>query len=229
MKSSEDFVPNERLRRARSLKGWSQADLAEQIGTSFEIVSRWERGVTIPSPYYRERLCVVLGQSAEDLGLVRGRPDAFTPPSTPLVLLASSHEDAEKAIVSQLKSALQERGFTLWSNRQVSRQGNGTAQTTLREIVRTAQVILVIVSPEARASRHVREALEAASRYQRPVCGVWIEGERWQECLPKGNGELAAPIDARGREDAVLLEETANELERAGLSSGELDRRDRGK
>jgi len=221
MKSSEDFVPNERLRRARSLKGWSQADLAEQVGTSFEIVSRWERGVTIPSPYYRERLCAVLGQSAEDLGLVRGRPDAFTPPSTPVVLLASSHEDAEKALVSQLKSALQERGFTLWSSRQLSRQGNGTAQPTLREIVRIAQVILVIVSPEARASRHVREALETASRYQRPVCGVWIEGEHWQECLPKGSDEMAAPIDARGRDDVVLLEEIATALERAGLASGE--------
>ncbi len=106
MKSSEEFVPNERLRRARSLKGWSQADLAEQVGTSFEIVSRWERGVTITSPYYRERLCAVLGQSAADLGLVRNHPDTFTPPSTPVVLLASSHEDAEKALVSQLTSAL---------------------------------------------------------------------------------------------------------------------------
>src|SRR5712691_11313579 len=221
MKSSEEFVPNERLRRARSLKGWSQADLAEQVGTSFEIVSRWERGVTIPSPYYRERLYAVLGQSAEDLGLVSARTGAFTPPSTPLVFFASSHEDAEKAIVSQLKTALQERGFTLWSSRQLSRQGNGNAQPTLREIVRTAQVILVIVSPEARASRHVREALETASRYQRPVCGVWIEGERWQECLPKGSGELAAPIDARGRADAVLLEEIATALERAGLGSRE--------
>ncbi len=221
MKSSEEFVHNERLRRARSLKGWSQADLAEQVGTSFEVVSRWERGVTVPSPYYRERLCKVLGRSAEDLGLLRSRPDAFTPPSTPLVFFASSHEDAEKAIVSQLKSALQERGFTLWSSRQFGRQGNRNAQTTLREIVRTAQVILVIVSPEARASRHVREALETASRYQRPVCGVWIEGERWQECLPKGSSDLAAPIDARGREDAVLLEEIANALEQAGLTSGE--------
>jgi transcriptional regulator with XRE-family HTH domain len=229
MKSSEEFVHNERLRRARSLKGWSQADLAEQVGTSFEVVSRWERGVTVPSPYYRERLCKVLGRSAEDLGLLRSRPDAFTPPSTSLVFFASSHEDAEKAIVSQLKSALQERGFTLWSSRQFGRQGNRNAQTTLREIVRTAQVILVIVSPEARASRHVREALETASRYQRPVCGVWIEGERWQECLPKGSSDLAAPIDARGREDAVLLEEIANALEQAGLTSGELDRRDRGK
>src|SRR5215471_2470812 len=162
MTNRKEFVPNERLRHARDLKGWSQADLAEQVGTSFEMVSRWERGITVPIPHYRKRLCAVLGQSAEELGLLRARPDTFTPPSTPLVLLASSHEDAEKAIVSQLKSALQERGFTLWSSRQLGRQGNGTAQTTLREIVRTAQVILVIVSPEARASRHVREALELA-------------------------------------------------------------------
>src|SRR5438045_4421131 len=117
MKSSEDFVPNERLRHARSLKGWSQADLAEQVGTSFEIVSRWERGVAIPSPYYRERLCAVLGQSAEDLGLLRSRPDALTPLPSLLILLASSHRDAEKPIVSHLKTALQERGITLLSSR----------------------------------------------------------------------------------------------------------------
>src|SRR5436305_4727589 len=102
MKSSEEFVPNERLRRARSLKGWSQADLAEQIGTSFEMVSRWERGVTIPGFHYRKHLCAVLGQSAEDLGLVRTRPDAFTPLPSPLVFLASSHEDEEKVLLSQL-------------------------------------------------------------------------------------------------------------------------------
>ena len=72
MRYPEEFVPNERLRRARSLKGWSQAALAEQIGTSFEMVSRWERGVTVPSIYYRERLCAVLGQTPEELGLRGG-------------------------------------------------------------------------------------------------------------------------------------------------------------
>src|SRR5689334_11961111 len=111
MKSSEEFIPNERLRRARSLKGWSQADLAEQLGTSFEVVSRWERGVTVPSPYYRERLCAVLGQSAEELGLLRSGPDVFTLHSPSLVLLASSHKDAEKPVVSHLKTALPERGI----------------------------------------------------------------------------------------------------------------------
>jgi transcriptional regulator with XRE-family HTH domain len=223
MKSSEEFVPNERLRRARCLKGWSQAVLAEQVGTSFEMVSRWERGVTIPSSYYRERLCAVLGQSAEDLGLVHARPDAFTPPRSPFVFFASSHEDAEKAIVSQLRFVLQERGFTLWSSRQLSRQGNGNAQTTLRKIVRTAQAILVIVSPEASSSRHVRDALEMASRYQRPVSGVWIKGERWQECLPKGSDKLAALIDARTSEGPFQVEEIATALERVGLTFPEND------
>src|SRR6266513_442267 len=102
MKSSEEYVPNERLRRARSLKGWSQADLAEQAGTSFEIVSRWERGVTAPSPYYRKRLCTVLGQTAGELGLLGSSPDALTSLPSPLVFLASAHVDADKPIVAHL-------------------------------------------------------------------------------------------------------------------------------
>jgi len=215
----DEFVPNERLRRARSLKGWSQAELAEEVGTSFEMVSRWERGVTVPSHYYRERLCAALGQTAEELGLIRARTDAFTPPLSPLVFLASSHEDAEKAIVSRLKTALQDRGIALWSSRQLGRQGTEHARTTLRETVRAAQAVLVIVSPETHSSRHVREALEMARMYGRPVCGVWIEGEHWQERFPKGSVELTAPIDARQRDDAVLFEEIARALERVGLDS----------
>jgi len=224
MRSSDEFVPNDRLRHARSLKGWSQAELAEQVGTSYEMVSRWERGITVPSPYYRERLCAVLGQSAKELGLLRSRPDAFTPLPSPFVLLASSHRDAEKPMVSHLKTALQEQGITLLSSRQLSRQGNGNARNALREAVQAAQVILVIISPEAGTSRHIREAIALASGYQRPVCGVWIEGQRWQEYLPKGSGILAALIDARTSDGPVLIGEIATALERAGLTSPDNNR-----
>src|SRR5438067_13705778 len=102
MTHQEEFTPNEHLRRARSLKSWSQAELAEEVGTSFEMVSRWERGITVPSLHYRKRLCAVLGQTAEELGLVRDLMNPFTPPSSPFVLLASSHADAEDAIVFHL-------------------------------------------------------------------------------------------------------------------------------
>src|ERR1051326_5614832 len=163
MESSEEFVPNECLRRARILKGWSQADLATQVGTSFEMVSRWERGITVPSTYYRERLCVVLDQTAEELGLLRGHSATFTSLQPPFMFLAFSHMDAGKPIVSQLKATLQERGISLWSSRQLSRQGTGNGRATLHEVVQTAEAILVIISPKSLASRHVQEALEIAS------------------------------------------------------------------
>src|ERR1700686_4814273 len=172
----DDFVPNERLRRARSLKGWCQAELAKQVGTSFEMVSRWERGVTIPSHYYRERLCAFLDKTAGELGLtLNGNGTNALPPSS-LVFLASSHIDSEKEVFSYLKSSIQDRGFTLWNIRQIGRQAGVNSKTALREAIRAAQVILVIISPEAHSSRHVRETLELASSYLRPVYGgrVWV-------------------------------------------------------
>jgi peptide/nickel transport system substrate-binding protein len=217
----EELVTNDLLRRARSLKCWSQEELAKQVGTSFEMVSRWERGVTLPSPYYRERLCSILGQSAEDLGLIVARTGPFVPSSPGLIVLASSHRDAEKAITSRVKTVLQDLGFTLWSSRQLGRHGGGSAQTALREAVRVAQAVLVIVSPDARSSRHVRDALEMASRYQRPICGMWIEGESWQECFPKKSSNQVAMIDAREKEEVILLKEIATELERMGSNSQE--------
>jgi peptide/nickel transport system substrate-binding protein len=219
MMNPEELVPNERLRRARLLKGWSQAELAEQVGTSFEMVSRWERGVTVPSPHYRKRLYAVLGKTAEELGLMRDLLDPFTPPTSPLLLLASSHADAEKAIVSHLKTTLQRRGIALWSIRQFGRQGTESSRAVLHEVVRAAQVILVIVSPEARSSRYVRDAFEMARLYQRPVCGIWIEGEHLEHCLPEGHIELAALIDARERDAPAMLEETAKALEQVRLAS----------
>src|SRR6266496_4978962 len=102
----EERVPNERLRHARNRKGWSQAKLAEEVGTSFEMVSRWERGVTMPTLYFRAHLCTALGMSAEDLGLVYDPSELLAIPSSPFVFLACSYADSEKAVVSRLKTEL---------------------------------------------------------------------------------------------------------------------------
>jgi hypothetical protein len=51
---------------------------------------------------------------------------------------------------------------------------------------------------------------------------VWIEGEHWQECLPRDCGELSTTIDARkGYEESVLNEIVAT-LEKASLPSDEI-------
>jgi predicted outer membrane repeat protein len=217
--NSQENVPNERLRRARHLKGWTQSDLAEALGTDFETVSRWERGITIPSAYFREKLRDVFNKTTEELGLM---PDLNTPLTTitlPLVFLASAYADAEKEAVVYLKAGLQARGISVWSSRQLRRQGVETPKKVLQEVICAAQMVLVILSPEARSSRHVRETLEMTRMYRCPVCAVWIEGEHWQECLPRVYSELYATIDARKKYDHTLLDEIIAELEQAGLPS----------
>lgn len=60
--------PNQRLKYEREIRGWSQAKVADEIGSSEKNVSRWERGVSSPIPYFREKLCLLYGKSAQELG-----------------------------------------------------------------------------------------------------------------------------------------------------------------
>jgi transcriptional regulator with XRE-family HTH domain len=71
MKSAAVAVPNALLRQARELRGWSQKFVSEQIDApAICYISRWERGHTIPSPFYREKLCTLFGKDARELGLL---------------------------------------------------------------------------------------------------------------------------------------------------------------
>src|SRR5712692_10366998 len=68
-------TPNERLRRERQLRGWSQVHLAEQIDVPDYYISRWERGEVLPSPYYQQKLCEIFGKTAEELGMLQTKND----------------------------------------------------------------------------------------------------------------------------------------------------------
>ena len=68
--STDAGIPNMRLRQQRMMRGWSQKRLADMLDTSKEVVSRWERGIQHPSPYYQEKLCTIFGQTAEELGFL---------------------------------------------------------------------------------------------------------------------------------------------------------------
>lgn len=67
----EKAIPNERLRNEREIRGWSRDYVAEKIGGDSQSVGRWERGVTFPSPYYRQALCELFRMNAKELGLIK--------------------------------------------------------------------------------------------------------------------------------------------------------------
>jgi transcriptional regulator with XRE-family HTH domain len=62
--------PNKKLQRERELYGWSQARIAEKLGTTVKRVSMWECGDATPDRYYQEKLCDLFGKNAEELGLL---------------------------------------------------------------------------------------------------------------------------------------------------------------
>jgi tetratricopeptide (TPR) repeat protein/transcriptional regulator with XRE-family HTH domain len=99
--------PRLRLTEARTRKNWSQHDVANRIGTTHVNISRWERGITKPGPYFRRKLCELFGKSEGELDLeplldeasVISSPassealyDPAIPPQPPVRLVGRDHE-----------------------------------------------------------------------------------------------------------------------------------------
>jgi len=211
----EERVPNEKLIHARLEKGWTQARLAEEAGTTFETVSRWERGVVIPGLFYREKLCSIFGTPAAELGLDQADSASLSAAnSTRTIFLASAYADAERKFVVSLKKELAARDITLWSSVLVKRQSAHHKSGILEEVIRAVQLVLVILSPHSKGSTHVRHSRDLTRHFKKPVCEVWIEGESLADCLPDSYGEPGVVIDARRGEDAALLKQIIATLER---------------
>jgi transcriptional regulator with XRE-family HTH domain len=86
------------LKQAREEHGWSQKDVAEKIGTDPKTVSRWERRVAYPSPYFRQKLSDLFKKSLRELDLLTSgerEPEDGDPPISKLP--AGLFEGAEKS------------------------------------------------------------------------------------------------------------------------------------
>ena len=75
MNTTVNIPPRQRLSAERIRRRWSQLEIADQLGTTPGNVSRWERGITSPGPYFRSKLCELFGRSAQELGLTWDESD----------------------------------------------------------------------------------------------------------------------------------------------------------
>ncbi len=75
--------PRTKLIEARLQRKLSQQQLAERIGTNYVNVSRWERGITRPGPYFRRKLSHLFGKTEEELDLALSGEANISLPNTP--------------------------------------------------------------------------------------------------------------------------------------------------
>jgi len=84
--------PRQRLVAERMRRRWTQLEVAEQLGTTPGNVSRWERGITSPGPYFRRKLCDLFGTSAQGLGLTWDESDDTSCSSSQVSALEGSFQ-----------------------------------------------------------------------------------------------------------------------------------------
>ena len=72
MKTVKQALPNELLSVEREQRHWTQEYVAQQVGApDAKMVGKWERGITVPAPHYRQRLEALFGKKVHELGIVR--------------------------------------------------------------------------------------------------------------------------------------------------------------
>lgn len=93
-----DRKPMSVLYHERTRRGWTQNRLAQEINNldeagelhgaaTADMVRKWERGIHTPSPFYLDRLCRIIGCSADQLGFAsRGEAETGIVPSLALAL-----------------------------------------------------------------------------------------------------------------------------------------------
>ena len=113
--------PNDRLKRERTLRGWTQGDVAGFIGTDGYTVNRWERGRAIPSPYFRTKLCELFGKNTEELGFLaepHARSESPIPSLWNIPYRRNPFFSGREQILSQVHTSLKAGSVTALSQRQ---------------------------------------------------------------------------------------------------------------
>src|SRR6266536_2469248 len=129
--------------------------------------------------------------------------------NAPFVFLSYARRDY--AEVRRLKEDLGKRGISVWLDQEAIRVGTPDWEETLRTAIKAASALILVASPDARRSRHVKDEIRVAEMYQLPIYPLWISGDQWIDTVPLGMGNIQH-IDARGASYGPAIDQISQEL-----------------
>jgi len=118
--------------------------------------------------------------------------------ASPRAPLFVSYARKDLEVVTRLYEDLQRLGVTLWIDHRDILPGSPDWEDVIRTALRSASGVLLVVTPHILSSPYVKDELDIARAYQRPVYPLWIDGTEWIDCVPLGWGRIQY-IDARGQ------------------------------
>ncbi len=187
-----DPQPRVNLTKARTGRKWSQQEVAELIGTTHLNVSRWERGITRPGPYFRSKLCTLFGKSPQELDLAE--------PAAPFPTIAEPVYDT--AIPLQPATRLVGRDNELVQLKQRLFNGGSVALTALNGLPGVGKTALSIeLAHDLDTRAHFRDGILWAALGPEPnIPGLLT---RWGTLLGLSSTEISGLSDNDARAIAV--------------------------
>jgi WD40 repeat protein len=128
---------------------------------------------------------------------------------------------ADAAFAAKLKADLGKRGILLTNDAFADGAQELDQENIVRQAIRAAALALVVISPQTRASRRIREHMRIAAMYQRRVVFIWTAGDDLAPRLLDAWGTTMSieVIDARGNRYQTALEEITDCLGEDTLDS----------
>src|SRR6266446_2037829 len=123
------------------------------------------------------------------LGPISSTPSVIPAVTPRRVFISASHTD--HPFVTRLKTDLEKRGIIAWHENGYSTQNLLEQEDPVRQAIRAVDVVLVVISPDARSCRTIKEHLRIASLYQRRLLFLWAAGDEITATLPGEWGKTA--------------------------------------
>lgn len=219
-----------RLTESRVSYNLSQQEVADKIGTTYVNVSRWERGITRPNPYFRRKLCSFFQKSEEELDLAVtksarsnavGRAPAPAPIISQPIVQQAIYDPAiplqpAKPLVGREQDLTRIKGQL-----QVSKNGSLTALNGLPGVGKTALSVAIAHDDEIRS--YFKEGVLWASVGPQPnIPGVFsrwgnLLGISFTQMTNLGSNEAKAKAirNAIGARSMLIIIDDAWKLEEA--------------
>lgn len=113
---------HERLAEARRARGLTQSEIAEKLDVSFQAVSLWERGETVPDTeklYQTSRVLPLVSEATESaLGVLRGNGEVSQNPVAAMVRLLDCYAGGETKPSEEITALIREvkNRYPMYSN-----------------------------------------------------------------------------------------------------------------
>ena len=93
---------------------------------------------------------------------------------------------ADTAYADRLATDLAVRDIVVWNEQHTPGDGHAEQEERVRQAIRSAQAVVLVVSSQTRSSRTVKEHLRLADLYQRQLILVWVGDDEQTPAPPPG-------------------------------------------